>query len=72
MTRKEELEKKVKEVFQCEAFGDNVGKSDVLELLIEVEREVLERVQRRYHHQKLMSDFKTFDEWLTARQQELT
>lgn len=39
MTRREELEEKVNKEFMCESFGYSVGRKDVLELLIEVERE---------------------------------
>lgn len=43
----------------------------VLAELLRVEREVWERVKKRYHCHEYMSDHRTFDEWLTFQQQEL-
>lgn len=83
MTRKEELKKKVDEIFQCESFGYDVSREDVVSLLLQVEREVWGKVIAGYLRYKEslvpkpgcekfpMELLMSFEEWCRIHQQEL-
>lgn len=62
--RKEELEKKVTDLFRCESFGYAVSKADVLELLEEVEREVWEKGAQ---HCERLADLSRIDDRLAQQ-----
>jgi hypothetical protein len=75
MTRRETLETRVEKLAsRFERIGESQAKYEIIEALLQVEREVWEKVERYYSHQIHydMDDYPDkFVKWLKSQQQEL-
>lgn len=73
MTRREELAARARDYVSlfARSGAEPAATKNLAWMLEQVEREVWERVKKRYHCHEYMSDHRTFGGWLTAQQQDL-